>query len=210
MMDIIGFTRLLIVISVIGSAAANVCAVGITNDTAISTRDGSNNPAFVQSSTGTVFFKYDTPILDASEAELVAMEYTGRYEKDMEGVWWVVSREGKPLSRMTKMYGENFATTPLGPGLFEYEYSATEYSAALQIVRGNHTLQNEAMEWAAQVKSSYWERYASTGGLVKKYIACGPFQYVCQDSTGCQLFGGNLCDVCLQGRCYDQLLPDGC
>ena len=195
----------------IGSAAATYCSNGVTNETGISTQDFTNNPVFIETATGTVFSKYDTPIFDASEAELVALEYIGRYEQDTEDNWWVVSREGQPLSRLSKLYGDHFATMIPTLRTFDYEYSATEYLNALQTVRGNITIQDEAMAWAATAKEAYRTRTSANGGLVERYVPCGPAGYVCPDSEGCRLMGNaRTCTVCAQGSCYDALLPDGC
>lgn len=128
-MNLIPMMRAFLAILMVGRVAAHVCSEGVTNDTNISTRTSMNNPLFVQTSSGVVFSRYDTPLLDATEPELVALEYTGRYQRDTTGSWWVISQQGKPISRMTVLYGENFVTLPSASSssTFEYEYNATEY-----------------------------------------------------------------------------------
>lgn len=191
----------------IGRATAAVCVEGITNDTALTTREV-YNPVSVHNATGVIFAKYNTPLLDGTEAEIVALEYTGRYEQDTEGMWWIVSRDGKPLSRMTKMYGEHFAPRLPMSRSYVYEYNATDFDDALRSVRGDVWLQDQAMQWAMQAKASYWEH--ATGGLGKRREMCGPAGYVCESSDGCKLMGNRYCTQCIESTCYDPQLPDAC
>lgn len=45
-----------------------------------------------------------------------------------------------------------FSTAALALQAFDYEYNVTEYTAALQQVRANATIQDQAMNWAIKVK----------------------------------------------------------
>ncbi|KAJ5218598.1 uncharacterized protein N7498_000697 [Penicillium cinerascens] len=113
------------------------------------------NPTFLDPTTNTEFNKYAIDTGDASEAEMIAIEYICSYNPDEDGETWLVSEEGNPVIKLTSDYFDNFGgISEKIPSTETYSFSPEYFQAKLSLVRADPLLQKEAQKWSDDVKAA--------------------------------------------------------
>ncbi|KAJ5466540.1 hypothetical protein N7539_009496 [Penicillium diatomitis] len=169
------------------------------------------NPTFLKPATNTEFTKYAYDTEDATEAEMVAVEYICSYNPDVNGEWWLVSEEGKPVIKLTTHYVDHFGgDLDKSPTTETYSFIQEYFQAKLSIVRADLQLQEEAQKWLDGVKATQRTLSMPLGerSLEERYVRCGSSR--CQSQRTCINTGGTQCSVCARFVCYYTVLPDGC
>ena len=133
-------------------------------------------PTFLEPTTNTEFKKYAFDTEDATEAEMVAIEYICAYNPDINGEWWLVIGEGKPVTEMTPHYMDYFdGGLDKSPSTETYFFTQEYFKAKLSFVRADLQLQEEAQQWLEKVKAA--QRTVSMplgeGPLEERWIRCG-------------------------------------
>lgn len=202
------------IISIILSLYVMACNAFYCKDTSIVLSPKPQNPAnptFLDPTTNIEFKKYAFHTEDATEAEMVAIEYICSYNPDVNGEWWLVSEEGKPVTKLTTHYLDHF-----GGGLDKsrtaesYSFIQEYFHAKLSIVRVDLQLQEEAQQWLEGVKATQRTLSLPLGerSLEECYVRCGSSRY--QSQRTCINTGDTQCSICSRFVCYYTVLLDGC
>lgn len=113
------------------------------------------NPTFLEPTTNTEFKKYAFDTEDATEAEMIAIEYICSYNPDVNGEWWLVSEEGNSVTKLTTHYFDHFGGgLDTSPTTETYSFIQEYFQAKLSSVRADLQLQEEARQWLEGVKAT--------------------------------------------------------
>ncbi|RAL03330.1 uncharacterized protein BO80DRAFT_443003 [Aspergillus ibericus CBS 121593] len=145
---------------------AMVCTTGVTLSPN-STSDA--NPLFLVDSTGHVFHKYASNIGNATEAQMVAIEYLSAYDTDTEGNLWIVNNLTYGVAQLTADYRDYFGVDlDMSPSDNAYTLDEDRFQSLLSTVREDYSLQTEAQQWAAESKATH--RALQEGSLVSRSL----------------------------------------
>lgn len=188
---------------------AMVCIDGITLSPK-STDEA--NPLFLAESTGLEFRKYATDIGNATDAQMVAIEYLSAYETDTDGNLWVVNDVSYGVAKLTAEYRDYFAVgLDLSPSDNTYTVEEGRFQELLATVSEDLDLQAEAQEWVAEAKAIYRAQQenslAARSPLDKRIIRCGADS--CSSDKTCKQTSSS-CGLCYQSVCYYSLVGGGC
>ncbi|KAJ5833680.1 hypothetical protein N7474_001991 [Penicillium riverlandense] len=112
------------------------------------------NPTFLNIKNGTQFRKYVSDIGNATESEMVTIEYLCSYNPDTLGDLWLVNEEGNGVAQLTKDYYEAFGGPAIdrSRGVNVYNFSQGLFDSMLAQVKSDLPLQEEAQTWVRNIK----------------------------------------------------------
>ena len=198
------------------STEAAVCSPETVMLAANSTDANVGNPTFIDQRTGHAFKKFDTNVGDATEAEMVTMEYTSSYNTDDKGDMWVVDMTGGgiALAKLTMEYADRFSegynkkmiTTNT------YYFNQVYFDQRLAQIRKNASLRADAQEWLSEIKSNLADKLRPVNdepSLDKREEVICSLRY-CSTAANCKSYGGYKCAMCIGHECYEYYIADGC
>lgn len=167
---------------------------------------------FTNSANGASFVKYASDTKDATEDDMVTIEYMGSYSLDTSGRFVIKDTRQRAVAMLTEEYSQAYGgelMDILSRNDWVVDYAA--FDEALAAAREANAPKAAAREWAESIKIKRRERTEAGQDNSKRYILCD-YQPGCSwiGSSICVSHNSRVCNVCIDDDCYDALLPDGC
>ena len=195
-------------------AAAHVCIGTKSNIEIPDYVTDKANPLFLNTDTGEKFYKYSTSTGNATEEEMNTIEFITALDYDDEGYLWLISEDGKPVAKMTKVYVDEFAgdipTDVIGDEHYEFDVAA--FDNLLHEVRADPDLRQRAQAWVIDNKQQLLDTPANAKRKLhedQQLTRCGPSR--CQSRRTCMEWA-QWCNHCFRFRCnyFTTPIVDAC